>query len=226
MLSKYAIFLTRHDTQGVEIRIFLLAWLTYLAGPLAPLSASAEAHPDLPVEIARCRERDSNFQRLQCYDDLAEMVIQKTPRASAPLLRESPPAPPPEKAPVVEPPAPPHGSVELLSRREVPRASGEALRPRLIARCGVKPSFTITLGAPVGAAKVGVNTRVDRGAVVKEMWSASSDRLGVAAPRPRDLLARLRGGDVLEVKVTPKKGAPIPFSFELAPLLTECGGKK
>jgi len=198
--------------RGVALGITILA----LSLPVAAQSGiGAEG---VEQAVVACSERDSNLQRLECYDALADRLIQNSPRARAPRLTESSVA-----APQKVKPAPKKASVKLESRREVRLKSGKNLRPELRIECGERSSLAVHVGVKLPVGKVAVNTRVDKEEVVKELWSVSPDRTGVLAPSGDSIATRMRGAQILEVKVSPRKSEPIPFSFELEPLHRECG---
>jgi hypothetical protein len=175
---------------------------------------------NLEARLTQCAEFDSNLQRLECYDGLAERAIQASPRAAAPLMGETAAMLRPVE--VKDEPALPLGPFEIESRREVPRAKGRKLRPRLVAECGAEPKASIVLGVILPAGTVPVNTRIDTGEVVKETWLVGADKGRVLVPNPTQFLKSLKRGKILEVKVSPRKGAPIPFSFDVADFGTGC----
>lgn len=183
---------------------------------------SKRSNDSIERAVAVCSERDSNLQRLECYDALAERIIQNSPRAGAPRLT----APEPESDGITTKMVkeqPKKVTVELESRREVRLKTGKILRPRMRVDCGEKVSLTVQLGLKLPVGKVAVNTRVDKKDVVKELWAVGADRLGVIAPDGTSIGRRLKGAQILEVKISPRKSEPIPFSFELEELHERCG---
>jgi hypothetical protein len=180
---------------------------------------AAQTTRSLEGAMLECSERDSNFQRLECYDALAERLIQSTPRAAAPRLGSA-------NSIEVEKPKSKESAKQtqasLQSRREVRMKSGAVLRPELKLACGVDRAATVSVGLKLPAGKVAVNSRVDREEVVKELWSVAPDRNSVIPPNAAGLLKRLHGGKVLEIKVAPRKVEPIPFSFDLGAIAADC----
>jgi len=200
-----------------------VAFFTAFALLGSPSGSAAQPVKDvanLEVGLTKCAELDSNLHRLECYDGLAERLIQVSPRAAAPLLKESTETA--RAAAVKAEPAPVESSIEIESRREVARGKGRKLRPRLVAECGVSPKAWVVPGVILPAGTVPVNTRIDTGEVVKETWSVGSDKGRVVVPKPAQFLASLKRGKILEVKVSPKNGPPIPFSFDLTTLAAKC----
>lgn len=197
--------------------------VVYVAGLAAaafPAGIKAES-PDPLRAVLRCAEFESSFRRLTCYDELAARLGGSSPSTGQPG-RLAPTSLPDTQLGEVETALPASPEFKLPSRRDVVRPDGSKLRPQLIVECGAPPKSSIELGVVLPAGTVAVNTRVDTGEIVREVWSVGAGGEAVIVPAPERFLAALRGGRILEVKISPKRGPAIPFSFNLSQLKGGC----
>ncbi len=167
----------------------------------------ALAAPALEERILACTERESGFQRLECFDQVATSV-----KLGGTVAAAAPATPPPTPAPT---PALSDLNFSILAKRDIERG-GRSARPQLVFDCQSKQiSVKIALGVALATAKASVSTRVDTDEIVTESWATVDHRTGVAPVNATALTKRLKNPQVLEVKVVSGTSAPLRFSFDV-----------
>lgn len=185
---------------------------------LPPLLAHADTLAD---QIRECARKESNFQRLECFDAIAEALGGAVAGKPAPTAA----------TPTALPKTP---QIRTKSRNPV-TVQKRDLRPELKVSCvDKKLTVQIDVGYPLPSAELSVNTRVDQADVRRETWGTSTSggkTVVVIAPFPAQLVRDMLGGQVFEAKVMVSPKLPIAFSFDvgaiksaLEALRAECVG--
>lgn len=181
--------------------------VTLLSALLLPQFGHAD---NLVEQMRECARKDSNFQRLECFDTIADSLGAASPGSSL----AAPTATPLPKIP----------SIRAKSKNPVTIQKKE-IRPELRISCVAKKlTAQIDVGYSLPSAELSVNTRVDQADVRRERWGTSTTggrTTTVIAPFPAQLVRDILGAKILEAKVMVTAKLPIAFSFEIGSFKSE-----
>lgn len=181
-----------------------LAALLLLGISLAP--SLGWAAPSLEERILACTERDSGFQRLECFDQVATAVKLGGTVSAAPATPPPTPAPTPVLSDL---------NFAILAKRDIERG-GRSARPQLVFDCQNKQvTVKIELGLTLATGKAAVSTRVDSGEIITENWTTADNRTAVVPTNTNAITKRFKKPQTLEVKVVSGTSPPFRFSFDI-----------
>ena len=167
---------------------------------------------DTTKDIAVCAAKNSDAERLICYDELAKSLNVDKPVSTVTEGRG--------KWKVIEDVSPIDDSKKvtlMLDAEDIIRGSYSSHRPTMVLRCSEnKTNAYIVMGPFLGTRGINVLSRLDKTKATKRSWSISTDHKAIFAPGSNvQYIKNIMKHDKLLVQLTPYGASPVMTTFDL-----------
>lgn len=170
-----------------------------------------EAIADTKTDIAICAKKETDAERLICYDDLAKKLNVDKPKTTVSTGKG--------KWIVSEQASQIDDSKKVILILDAETDVGYGYRrttPSMILRCSENETNAyINTNYYLGLDSISVLTRLDKNKATKSYWSISTDGKAIFAPNNISFIKKLLEHDSLLIQLTPYGESPIMTTFDL-----------